>query len=46
MTYIMRYILVLVGLTIFGCTTAQTPTDINLPLSETQPTFLLFYTDN
>jgi len=42
-----KYIVALMGLVLFGCSTANTPeTTISLPLADDRPTFLLFYTDN
>lgn len=43
----LKYILVLVGLVLFGCSGTDAPTTTTvLPLADDRPTFLWFYTDN
>jgi len=45
MYHYLKYIIALVGLVLFGCTSTQTTSAV-LPLADNQPTLLLFYTDN
>lgn len=46
MTIFLRSLIALIGLMLLGCTGGGQTSSVALPLSMTQPTFILFYTDN
>jgi|GEM_PF-2488075 len=46
MSQLFKSMIALLGLIIAGCSSTVQTTQVLLPLSTTQPTFIFFYTDN
>ena len=46
MSQLFKSLIALLGLILVGCSSSVQITQVSLPLSSTQPTFMFFYTDN